>query len=60
MLIWPTIYIILKLQYSQLKALDYQPTAGLIFICPQTDENHPASLGVTYDQGVESPAVVHF
>jgi hypothetical protein len=39
----------------------YQPTASIMFTYLQTEVNgHPASLGVTCGQHVESPAVVCF
>ena len=52
---------ILLLRYSPVRARVLQPIASLTFTCPQTElKDHTGSLGVTFVQHVESPAVVDF
>ena len=57
----PSLRLILKptlipCLYSPLGATVYQPSAGRIFTCPQTEvKDHPASLRVTCGEHVEPP-----
>ena len=54
-------YHIIPKLYSLLGVKIYQPAAGLISTCPQTElKDHSASLCVTCDQNVESTAIVDF